>query len=199
MTVVHPPPRTLLLALGGVVVGACGGAGRHSNVASSAELTSAGSPDARTVDNAGWVDAAGRTRQVSGSAATPMGRGNEVAPRAPERAAGPSTSEPPQATAAPAPPASDATELVERAARALCDREAYCQRIGMGKSFESNDACLVEKRQRVHTVLDRAACTELPGERVAACLSAIRQSACGPSETALGPPEECAKARLCGP
>ena len=49
-----------------------------------------------------------------------------------------------------------------RAARALCDRETYCGRIGAGKAFESADACMASKRERVGRAVSEASCRRDP-------------------------------------
>jgi hypothetical protein len=170
---------------------------------SSAQLTSAGSPELRTVDNAGYVDPGGRTRQVSaGSAPAPVGRGNGIAPTLPESATQSSgaTEEssaglPERASPIAAP--ADSSELHERASRALCDREVYCERLGAGRPYESQDACMTDKRVRVRRALDRAPCTEFRGDRVTACLGAIRAAPCGRPDEPIPPPSSCTKDVLC--
>lgn len=181
----------------------CSASGRPSGTQpTSAELTAAGSPELRTVDNAGYVDPGGRTRQVSaGTGPSPVDRGgNGTAPRQRERPSTGESAAPAPRPSGPSPAPADASELIERAARALCDRETYCGQIGAGRAFESADACIAEKRDRVHRALDEAACTdEIRGDRVAACLSAIRKAACGPPGVTLQPPAACTAHALCGP
>lgn len=179
----------------------CSGSRRASTTRpSSAQMSAAGSPSLRTVDNAGYADPAGRTRQVSqGAAPSPVGRGEGVAPLERERPAGDGTLAPGPSASAPTPASDDPTELVARASRALCDREVVCGRVGPGKAFESADACTAAKRERVRAVIDEASCREIRGDRVAACLTAIRGAPCGPASSVLAPPAECTKAALCGP
>lgn len=160
-------------------------------------MGAAGSPELRTVDNAGYVDPGGRTRQVSqGSAAAPVGRGDGVAPTEHEQASG--RPAPLPAPTVPTPAASATSELTERAARALCDRESYCGRVGAAKPFESADACMAAKRVRVHQALGDASCDEIRGDRFSACLSALRLTECGPSQKTLQTPAECTARALCG-
>lgn len=166
---------------------------------SSAQQYASGSSNLRTVDNAGYVDPGGRTAQVSQGGATVSGRGNNLAPtnhEFPTESSGPGDSQtalPPSSAAAPA----DATELRERASRALCDRESDCGRIGADKSFESADACMAAKRERVRSVMREDNCNEVRGDRVASCLTAIRREACGPSAAPLQPPTACTAQVLC--
>jgi hypothetical protein len=163
----------------------------------SAEQYAAGSTDLRTVDNAGYVDPGGRTTQVSTGGTTVTGRGVVNTP--PARREYPSESAESTTTAGtggPSAPA-DPIELRDRASRALCDRESYCDRVGPGKPFESPAACISAKRERVRAVMDQAACGEIRGDRVAQCLTAIRGAACGPSEEAIPPPKECTADVLC--
>ena len=180
---------------------ACTGSRRVTTARpSSAQLTAAGSPSLRTVDNAGWVDPGGRTRQMSqGAAPSPVGTGDPVAPTEHERPTGPPVPAPAPSAAAPTPASDDVTELVARASRALCDREIACGRIGPGKAYESEEACTAAKRERVRSVLDAASCTEIRGDHVSACLTAIRRAPCGPPSSVLAPPSACTDAALCGP
>ena len=90
-----------------------------------------------------------------------------------------------------------ATEFNERAARALCDRETQCGRVGAGKTLESADACMAQKRHRARRALDAALCSEVRGDRVADCLAAIRRASCGPAGEPLIPPPECTEHTLC--
>ena len=85
------------------------------------------------------------------------------------------------------------SELTGRVARALCDRETYCDRIGADKAFESADACMAAQRESVRNTLSETPCREFPGDRVSSCLTRIRQGSCEPrTETA------CTTSALCG-
>jgi hypothetical protein len=167
----------------------------------SAQTYASGSPDLRTVDNAGYVDPGGRTGQVSAGGASTTGRGgNGVPPPHREYPTESGTAESVESATGGAPTvraaaSADPTEFTERAARALCDRETYCGRIGKGKTFESADACMVGKRERVRGALREASCSQLRGEGVAQCLTAIRGASCGLVETQ--PPPACAAQALC--
>lgn len=180
---------------------ACSSSRTSSTRPSSAQIASAGSPSLRTLDNTGYVDPGGRTRQASqGVGPTPVGREDMVAPTQPERPSGPPGPAAEGVVPGPAGPATPApaetSEFKERAARALCDREVYCGRLGEGKAFPTADACMVEKRERVRRALGEDACREIRGDRVSACLAAIRGASCGPGPVA--PPAECAIQALCG-
>ena len=187
-----------LLPLLPLVALACGGSqSKGTTQTTSARSLAAGSPNTRTVDNAGYVDPGGRTRQVSaGAAPAPVGRGAAVAPTRPESPGGVGVA--PSESRRLTPPPADATEFNERAARALCDRETFCDRIGASKRFESEGACMADKRDRVRSALGEAACDEIRGDRVASCLTAIRGAACGEPRDRQDPPVECGRTALCG-
>jgi len=168
----------------------------------SAQKYAAGSPDLRTVDNAGYVDPGGRTHQVSAGGTTTTGRGAPAVPPPRREAASGRSETTATETAAPPPegiPSSsaDPTELRERAARSLCDRESYCERVGAGKTFESSDACMVAKRERVRLAMSKGGCHEIRGEAVSRCLTAIRGAECGEAGTPLPPPTACTSDVLC--
>ena len=201
-----------------VVLGICIGhvlACSSSRSASGTKATHAqkyapGSPELRTVDNAGFVDPGGRTHEVSaGVYGNPPTEYREAVPppqrEEPSKAKSKSesgseapTPSAPAAPASPASPASDPSEFTGRAARALCDRESYCGRVGAGKAFESAETCMAEKRERVHHAISEASC-ELRGDRISACLTAIRGAACGAPATPLQPPTDCTAPVLCRP
>jgi len=191
-----------LLGLGALVCTSCHPTTTASSTTTSAQHYAAGSPEARTVDNAGFVDPGGRTRQVTTGGAVVPSPANAVSPPRREDPIAPVDGDSKSApvigppTAAPSSP-SDPIELTQRAARALCDREAYCNRVGDDKTYKSADACLTEKRDRVGRLVTESGCREIRGDRVAACLTAIRGSECGPSNAPLAPPAECAAHALC--
>jgi hypothetical protein len=198
-------PRLLGL-LGALVVGhvlACSSSSRPAGTqTTSAEKYAAGSPELRTVDNAGYVDPGGRTRQVSaGTGAAPVGTNGGAPPPHREEPSGSASAPGTEGAAAtpmgPAPAASDPADFAERAARALCDRETYCDHIGAGKQYESGDACMVEKRDRVRSAISSSSCREIRGDRISSCLTAIRGAACGPPATRLDPPAACTAPALC--
>ncbi len=169
---------------------------------STTQTTSAGSPHARTVDNAGFVDPVGRTSTVTASGSISernTGVGTTHTVGASTSGSG-GTSEPAIGPPAPAVPSSsaDPIELTERAARALCDREGYCEHIGTGKAFESADACMGVKRERVRQAIAERGCRDnIRGEAVSRCLTAIRAAECGNAGEALPPPAACDAEALC--
>ncbi len=189
---------TLLASL---VALSCSGARRASSAQpSSAQLRAAGSPELRTVDNAGYVDPGGRTRQVTqGAGPAPLTREDGVPPPRRERPSGPVTQPPAPApsSSSPIPAPAGILDFEERAARALCDREVHCGRLGPGGVFESADACMTAKRERVRAVIHETPCDEIRGDRAAGCLAAIRGAACGAAGAVLEPPAECTSRALC--
>lgn len=191
----------LLGVLAGCALPCAGCPSTSSTRTTSAQKLAAGSRDSRTIDNAGYVDPGGRTGEVSTGRTATVGaaRGDGVPPPRREQPTGSAT---PQGDSEAAPTglvsaSGDPTEFTARAARALCDRETYCGRIGVGKAFESDDACMVGKRERVGRAISDASCRELRGEAIAKCLSAIRGAACGAAAAPLQPPPACAAPALC--
>jgi predicted Na+-dependent transporter len=169
---------------------------------SSAEVTAAGSPQLRTVDNTGFVDPGGRTRQVSqGVGPAPVGHGADVLPPNREQIAGGAggvTLTPRAATpAAPRPAPIEVGDLTQRAARALCDRESACGRIGASGTFESADACMANERRRVRDILGSRSCKEIVGDVAVGCLEAIRERNCSAATAIVGAPPECSPETLC--
>jgi hypothetical protein len=190
-------PAMALLAVQAL---ACAGTRKASGSPTAGAQLTAGSPDLRTTDNTGYVDPAGRTRQVSqGTGPAPVGTGSGTPP--PNRETPSGGDDEPASTPAGAPMAGpiDRSELITRASRALCDRESFCERVGPGKAFESADACVSEKRERVSSAAAAASCSEIPGDHVAACLTAIRKDPCGEPGVRLPPPPACTARGLCGP
>jgi hypothetical protein len=204
-----------MLARTFVILGTCVGLACSSRRPASATHTPSdqkggpGSPELRTVDNAGFVDPAGRTHEVGagtyGGAPSDFREG--VPPPQREQPTTTTTTSkgksdggsaaPTAITPAPAP--SDPTDFNGRAARALCDRETYCGRIGAGKSFESAEACLADKRERVRAAVRAAPCREIRGDRISSCLTAIRAVACGLPTDSVQPPPACTAPVLCHP
>ena len=137
----------------------------------------AGSPQLRTVDNAGFVYPGGQTAEVGqGVSPAVIGRGGYLTP--------PPATEVPPAGPAPAmsgrgmalPTGADRHQSIARVASAICDHERTCGRIG---SDDSNDACANEQRARLGDRFASSECGEdVRGDRLAACLRAIRAAGC---------------------
>jgi len=192
-------------ALGLVVASSCTvvpfGAGY-----SSAQLYAAGSPSLRTVDNAGFVDPTGLAQPHSVSAGMQpfywRGDGVLPPPREYPYVGGKPAERTSETVASPAKARSlasaDPSELTARVARALCDRETYCDRIGPDRAFESADACMAEQRERVGRFLGATECLEFPGERIASCLTIIRQGSCDPRQVSEEAENTCTASALCG-
>jgi hypothetical protein len=170
---------------------------------SSAQLTAAGSPDLRTVDNAGFVGPAGNTRSVSqGAGPTTVGRGEMVPPPRRENPAGGEAAAegtpggPPVTPITTSP--SDPAEAIARAARAYCDRETFCEHVGPNRAYGSGDSCVADTRERLQRSAQVRACPDtISGERLGACLTAIRATPCAPRGQAAPPPPECSPSALC--
>jgi hypothetical protein len=183
---------------------------------SSAQLYAAGSPSLRTVDNAGYVGPAGLAQPYSVSAGMQpyyYWSGDGVRPPAREYSylggsmrerASPGETRKERTSETATSPAKarslasvDPSELAARVARALCDRETYCDRIGADRAFESADACIAVQRERVGRFLGAPPCREFPGERVSSCLKTIRLGSCAPPQDPAQTESACAAAVLC--
>jgi hypothetical protein len=151
---------------------------------SSAQIVAAGSPELRTLDNTGFVYPNGATTEVSqGIAPAVVGRGAYLTPPPPsEGFVGlplPSMSGSEAAALAPSPlSGSPPYEAASRVARALCDHEATCERIGPGGVFESADACATEQRARLGGAPGLGDCEVVRGDLLAECLRVIRAAEC---------------------
>jgi hypothetical protein len=190
----------LLAVAAGCLVSASCARPSSTTQTTSAQKYVAGSPDLRTVDNAGFVDPVGRTSQVTtGGSITERGTGVAPTRREETKTTGPGAGEPQAAAEGPpvASSSADPSELTERAARALCDREAFCEHIGSGKTFESADACMSSKRERVRQAVAERGCRDIRGEAVSRCLNAIRGAECGTAGAPLPPPRACDADALC--
>lgn len=149
---------------------------------------------ARTLDSTGYVDNAGRTSeetvrtQMSGMRATETGS---------ERPTGTPGSGTPIVPVRPRPRPSrveNAGELggeqgsgtgipgdtvVGRIARARCDREIACDRVGTGKTFGTSEQCMSSLRERAREDVVAAGCIRgFEATQLAICLNTIRQLAC---------------------
>jgi hypothetical protein len=183
-----------------VVIGSCASSGTVSHTQlSSAEIIAAGSPELRTLDNTGFVYPGGATTEVSqGLGPAVVGRGEYLAPPPTGREYPLLVPVPfPQVSGERAgPPASgsDRYEAVGRVARALCDQQAYCERIGPSGTFESADACSTEERARIVGVIAKTGCETARADLLAACLREIRAARCIVDEDAYSMPRPCTEA-----
>ena len=162
----------------------------------SAQITAAGSPDLRTVDNTGFVGPAGQTRSVSaGTGGTQIGRSEGVPPPQRELPGGGETAGAGAVTA----DTSVAAEPVARAARALCDRETFCGRVGEGQAHGSADSCMAATRERVARRGTAGTCgNAIRNDRLATCLAAIRSASCERRDAPpMQPPRACTAEALC--
>lgn len=183
-----------------VAVGSCASSSVVSpTVLSSAEIINAGSPALRTLDNTGFVYPGGHTTEVSqGMGPVVVGRGAYLA--------APPTTEGAFGLALPLPQVSGRrmgssssgparSETFGRVARALCDHEATCERIGPSGVFESADACSMEQRARLGELDAKLGCeTSVSADLLAACLREIRAAQCTVDADALSMPPPCDRA-----
>jgi hypothetical protein len=207
----------------GAVVAACerGGEERGALTALTGAPTPAPRPDTtvpttRTIDNAGFVDNAGHTdeetlrSEMSGMRATESGSERitgtpgyglplPIEPRAPRRVGetGVVTSE-----TAPAGGVATTTaamdETIARVARARCDRETTCNRVGPGHRSSSQSSCLVQERMRARREMSQYSCARgvdmIP---LGTCLNTLRALRCEVGSLELDATPECAPVAIC--
>ncbi len=175
---------------------ACGGGGELGRGAqttlTSGEAHPSKPPESRTVDNTGFVDNSGRTSEET---TRPETAGVRVTETGTDRTTGTNTGVPngartgaqPEAplvpkTAALAPrgnvsPIAGYGDEPGKLGRAMCDHEKACDRVGAGRTWESDDACTSTLRARAIADLDKASCS-LDASAVSVCLGAIRKAPC---------------------
>lgn len=202
---------------------ACGRGAQGRDVQTS--LTSANAPppastavSSRTIDNAGFVDNGGRTSdstgrsEMSGMRATEAGSdrptgtpGSGFPLRIPSRTArtdigegaGAATSETgASASSAGGPP----SEAVARLARARCDRETSCSRVGPGRAWATQDSCVAKQREGVGPAVSAMSCPRgIDNVQLGTCLNALRGQACTDRRGDLGVLPDCVTSALCAP
>jgi hypothetical protein len=189
-------------------------------------LTSANAPppastavSSRTIDNAGFVDNGGRTSDMTGRSEMSGMRGTEAGSerttgtpgsglplRIPGKAArtdigegaGAATSETggSKTPSAGAPP----SEAVARLARARCDRETSCNRVGPGRASATQDWCVAKQRERVGAAVTAMSCPHgIDNVQLGTCLNALRGQGCTDRRGDLEVLPECVTNALCAP
>jgi hypothetical protein len=92
------------------------------------------------------------------------------------------------------------SEAVARLARARCDRETSCNRIGRGRAWASEDACVAHERERLAPAATALGCPRgVDGVQLGICLNTIRGQACDDRRGDLAVLPECAESALCAP
>lgn len=172
-------------------------------------------PTTRTIDNAGFVDPAGHTdeetlrSEMSGMRATESGSERitgtpgyglplPIEPSTPRRAGetGGLTTETPAGRAVTTTAAMD--ETIARVARARCDRETGCDRIGPGHRSSSQASCAAQERVRARQELSRYACGRgVDMISLGTCLNTLRALECEVGSVELAATPECASSALC--
>ena len=177
-------------------------------------------PATRTIDNAGFVDNGGRTSDETSRSQMSGMRATEAGGERPTGTPGSGTPWPFQSTAAPANVGEGAgaassvrgtdavpssggpvSEAVHRLARARCNRETTCNRVGRDRAWASQESCVVHERERVageaESELD---CPRgVDSVQLGTCLNAVRAQACDDQRGDLAVLPECAASALCAP
>lgn len=177
-------------------------------------------PTTRTIDNAGFVDNGGRTSdetnrsQMSGMRATEAGSerptgtpgsGTPIPIPTPGRAAPPNRGEGAGAASSEGGKTVPSTggpvvEAGERLARARCDHDTTCNRIGRGRSWETQAQCFADERERVGEAMPGLGCSRgIANVQLAICLNALRGQACNDRSGDLAALPECMPSALCSP
>jgi hypothetical protein len=166
----------------------------------------------RTVDNAGFVDNAGRTSEQttrtesSGMRATETGSERPTGtpgsglplplpPRAPAGQVGEGAGALGGEDGSPGAPGET---VVARMAQAICDRETSCNRVGPDKPVATAAQCMSVVRDRARVDVVDARCERgFDTTQLALCLTVIRQTACDASLDAIGSLTHCQPSALC--
>jgi hypothetical protein len=93
----------------------------------------------------------------------------------------------------------DESSVVERLARARCERERFCDNVGRGKKFDSAATCLDTFRSRIGDALSSYECPGgLDDVAVEQCLAAISSEECSvhPEEVMMRM-NRCRKGEIC--
>lgn len=179
--------RSFVLVLSAISLFACV---KEDERRATTTLTSATVRPSHAVDNAGYVDNGGRSMDES-TASTELGgaRPTENGGRAPAET--PLGVPIPQA-GAPGNPRPDTAfdDRSQRISRAICDRETFCNRVGTGKTFGSQEECTVQFNKTAKGYIEAASCERgVDDAQLGSCLAAVRQLQCaGEHQTLQGIP-----------
>ena len=93
----------------------------------------------------------------------------------------------------------DESSVIERLARARCERERFCDNIGRGKKYDSAATCLDTFRSRIGDALSSYECPGgLDDVAVEQCLAAISSEECSVHpEEAMMRMNRCRKSEIC--
>jgi hypothetical protein len=172
----------------------------------------------RTIDNTGFVDNGGRTSEqwgrpeTSGMRATeagserPTGTASGVplpieasAPRG-DTGEGAGAASSVRGNTGPVAAGAPPTEAIGRLARARCDRESACNRVGNGRAWGSQEACVADHRDRAREDVASLGCRRgVDATQLATCLNALRLQVCSESRQDLDVVPECRTSALCVP
>lgn len=169
----------------------------------------------RTLDSTGYVDNAGRTSEQRNRTEASGMRATETGSERP-------TGTPGSGTPIPVGPRTHGAQVgegagalggdkgdttgapgdtvVARVARARCDREIACDRVGTGKSFGTSEQCMANVRERAREdVVDAACARGFDGTQLGICLNTIRQLPCDTPLDAIDAVANCQASALCAP
>jgi hypothetical protein len=174
----------------------------------------------RTIDNTGFVDNGGRTSDMRARSEASGMRATEAGSDRPTGTPGSGTpipvGEPRSETnvgegrgaassvrgtsGQPHPSGGPSVEALARFARARCDRETACNRVGEGRPFKSQDSCVAEQRDRVRADVDALGCPRgIDILQLGTCVNAIRLQGCDDRRVDVDALPDCASSALCAP
>lgn len=196
-----------VVSLGVVFLLAACGRGPERVVTTSATAPAAVPTGSKTIDSTGWVDNAGRTSdqrartEMSGMRATETGGERPTGtpgsgiplPGTGARAAS-ERGDAPDDDVSGAPPET----VIGRIARARCDHQVVCGRVGPTAPWRSDGECMDALRRSVRDELTHEACPKgVRAGALAACLATVRTRACSSSAERLETVPPCTRDALC--
>lgn len=171
----------------------------------------------RTLDSTGFVDNAGRTSEETVRTEASGMRATETGSERPTGTPGSGTPIPLGPTPAPSPVGEGAgagplggeltgatgapgDTVVGRVARARCDREIACNRIGAGKPFATSEQCMSALRETARADVVGADCMNgFDTTQVGICLNTLRQLSCDTRLDAITAVASCQSTAICAP
>lgn len=219
----------LAVAGGVLVVGACerSDAGRPAQTTTTGWVVprpEATGTTKHTIDNTGFIDNGGRSSEMTTRSEMSGMRATEAGGERPTGTPGSGfplpipPSDPPRSlqealeegarspTASPrgslrstSAPSGLSPENAYRVARARCDRETACSRVGAGRTWATQDSCVTDQRERVGADFASLSCPRGFGSvELGACLNAVRVRPCtGGTGAELENVSQCLPSALC--
>jgi hypothetical protein len=175
-----------------------------------------------TIDNTGFIDNGGRSSEMTTRSEMSGMRATEAGGERPTGTPGSGTpvplpeSAPPQSVeeafeggripkasprgSLPTRAGGPSIETGQRLARARCDRETACSRVGVGHPWATQESCLADQREHVSADFASLSCARgIDSIQLGACLNAMRVRPCGETGPEMDTVSECRSSALCIP